>query len=526
LKFKTGELSLSASREEIEYTRENITLIAERFLKMEGEIVDTCVNSYEAIDKEFDKLLFYVSTLTESKDRVKDLYKNMEMAGYLKNNYPETNQFGLSYSSLFKNVKGVTLNYIKGNEDKLTPTKKNLITDDVIKEDVVRDSIFVIKSSFDRSNTRKNKTLRKMLKDSNKTGFVFVNVSYDIFKEGSACKMFEESKIKVVDYRIVELAPLEKRERGERTSSGGNGVKVDTSVGTVFARRTANIDDFFGDKIKYNKKDFTIVEFDNCRILEGEKIVFACLKGWKDLKDLDRTRKNVNDILDEEMNGLTIQISDDRSKIISKTALVYLLQKFKYKVFFIKKEDLDKLKGEKTAIVGLTKAYKDLLKNESFKDFVKKYNDENSISDLDLVARKDSSYEEFFKNPLGKAYISLSGIDFDKFKVYSEKTDDKGVVVRVSDEIKWGFRDDFKVIAKSLIKADKKFDGYLKEDDIKNAHEIIKKNYPLIHYMYGEIGDTTYNSYKYQPYNNGNTEGISILKQKLLQIINDALATK
>jgi hypothetical protein len=521
LSFKTGEISLSASREEIEYTKDNVNLISEKLFQMEEEIVQKCISSYETLNTDFERLLFYVSTVSSSSDKGElfSVYRDMDMASELKGNYPEIKNFGLLYSSLIK----TEFNYV-GKQGDFRLGKKTIITDNTIDGSEIRNSIFVLKSKMERSNARKNITLKKMLGKHNKSGFIFIAITKELFENTHAEKLLKEIDSVIVNYSEVELSPIPKRTY-ERDS---NAKKTDLNIGVIFARvpGISNYHEYAGEKIKFLKKEGVISNFETCSV-EDRKVVIVPLNNYYDLNDLNKKNKNIDVIFNNEENNFTLEINkviNEESTLdyhsINKTLMIKLLHDYKYRVFAVKSGDVEKIKNDKSIIVGLKDAFKCLLKNKDFIDSINAYNEENYVSDLNLIKKDSSAYQEVFKDRLGKKYFSLSGIDLDKLKIYDKEISSK--VTYFPNQLK----KDYILLANNLSKRNNKFDKYLNQSHVEMMEEKIKLKYPIIHYIYEKIGTQTYNSYDTKNYDVSGKEGLDLLKDDLLKLINETLNKK
>jgi hypothetical protein len=354
-----------------------------------------------------------------------------------------------------------------------------------------------------------------MLEENNKSGFIFVATSKEFFENSHANKLLKEIDSVIVNYSEVELSPMPKR-----TYEKGSGKKVDLNVGTIFARvpELNNFNYYTNEKIKFLKKEGVISDFDTCSVAD-RKAVIVPLADWFELNDLNKKNKNVNNALAVDINNFNLQV-EEKEHTLGKSLMVKLLQEYGYRIFVIKNSDIEKVKNDKSIIVGLKKAFNELLKNQDFIAEINKYNEENYISDLGLIKKGTGKYDEIFKNELGKKYFSLSGFEIDKLKIYEKDISTKNTY------IPHAIKDDYILIAKYLSKGNGKFDKYLNESHVEKMEEIIKTEYPIIHYMYDKFGAQTYNSYDTREYDTNGKEGLTLLKDDLLKLINEALNKK
>ena len=75
LVFNTGELTMSASREEIEYTQENIDAIFEKVLSAEACIEKMIIDSFESLNTKLEKIATYNNYANRSENNFKKVRK-------------------------------------------------------------------------------------------------------------------------------------------------------------------------------------------------------------------------------------------------------------------------------------------------------------------------------------------------------------------------------------------------------------------------------------------------------------------
>ncbi len=128
--------------------------------------------------------------------------------------------------------------------------------------------------------------------------------------------------------------------------------------------------------MEYNKKESVMTDWDMRESEEGETNILVPVNAWTELKDLDRTNVKVHDAIRDQANDINSVIIRKESENVAELRVSYdktcqLLSKYGYRIVFVKRNELLKVKNDKNSIVGLTKAFNKLLKNKTFiKDVV------------------------------------------------------------------------------------------------------------------------------------------------------------
>ena len=192
---------------------------------------------------------------------------------------------------------------------------------------------------------------------------------------------------------------------------------------------------------------------------------------------------------------------------------------------FVKSSDLDNIKNDKTVIVGLHKASKDLVKNKQFiKDLVNN-NKKETIVDVNEFAKDSYRYEKWVKDEMNKSYLLLGGLDVTKHKTPMQKI-----------ELVDGDRNDrifrgkaLSILAERLSKKVKgrDYSKYLTLDMVEAAQEKIAKTNPVLHYLFSETDTTSsYGFSSYDVYDKDGEEvkrGLDVMKGKVAEIIKSEL---
>ena len=131
--------------------------------------------------------------------------------------------------------------------------------------------------------------------------------------------------------------------------------------------------------MEYNKNEKVITDFD-FKNEEGKKNVIIPIGVYADLKDLDKVRLNVNTTIckneNNNINKFVVIPKAEGNEVVEEMTIEYqstclLLSAYGYNLIFVKGSDVDNVSNDKSVIVGLTKASKDLMKNKKFiKDLV------------------------------------------------------------------------------------------------------------------------------------------------------------
>lgn len=541
LVFETGELTMSASRENIEYTQDNIDKIISKFDIAENYVKDLLLSDFDSCGTTLKQVALYNSYRLSSKN---ERWFTMNETGKLRDYFKqfgakkvvEKNKEGVSNWGGLKKMQNKQADFYRIPKlERFSFTKKNIINSINPDTALIEDNLFVVRTIMDSNSYAKNLTLSTMLSEQGKSGIVFMTgfLNFDKRLEGVENKkdfvyLLEEAGIEVIHYKDVEKTKV------TRASGGGGGRKKPINLGAIFARNVyankyGRVFESQKLKMEYDKNDKVITDFDLRGVEEGSKNVIIPIGVYSDLKDLDRKRADVyGAIKKEDINKFTIKDTVNEEGELEEVGYEQtckLLLNYNYNLIFVKSSDLDNIKNDKTVIVGLHKASKDLVKNKQFiKDLVNN-NKKETIVDVNEFAKDSYRYEKWVKDEMNKSYLLLGGLDVTKHKTPMQKI-----------ELVDGDRNDrifrgkaLSILAERLSKKVKgrDYSKYLTLDMVEAAQEKIAKTNPVLHYLFSETDTSSgYGFSSYDVYDKDGEEvkrGLNVMKGKVAEIIKSEL---
>jgi len=542
LTFNTGELTLSASREEIEYTKSNIEKIYEKFESAEVCIEEMIMNDFSNIDSTLGKIgiyNFYRNHSENSNKRWFTLEEGQKMQDYFKKygankiiekTYPEYKDYGS-----IKEISNRQMDFFKiTNGERFSFSKKNKING--VRPDVslMNNYLFVLKTMGESSAYAKNITLQTKATQDGKLGIIFMNgLNYlDVGKEqkNDFLDLLKESNVEVLNYVDVERAKVQR-------SYNGSGVKKNVSLGSIYARRMLTGSGWNGAlyssklKMEYNKKEKFITDFD-FHTNEGKNVIIP-IGIYAELKDLDKVRVSINSTIckneAKNINKFTVTPKTESTETVEALEVGYehtckLLCSYGYNLIFVKRHDIDNVSNDKSIIVGLTKASKDLMKNKRFiKDLVNNSRI-SSIKEVSAFAKGSYSYDKYFKSEMNMKMLLIGGLDITKLKTPMKQ-------IEVGSESNRLFKGEALAELSTQLSNKVKgrdFSGYLTQEKIDNALESTTKTHPLLHFLHNELeGASTWrcNEYNVIDSNTGETikEGTDLMIEKFMNLVDKEL---
>ena len=535
--FETGELTMSASREEIEYTQENIDAIFKKVLSAEKCIEEMIVDSFESIDTKLGKIAIYnnysnrVQTnqtnwfMADDDKKLQNFFHNYGASKVIEAIYPDYH-----HTSNIRRMSENKIDFFRiANNNRFSFSKKNSINATRPGTYFVDENLFVLRLAGETSSYAKNLTLQTQLTEEGKSGIVFMNCGFGLNKKEALknpfVKLLKDSGISIVIYTDVEKTKVQR-------SYSSSGVKKDVSLGTIYGRKLnihTNYIDASKIKMEYNKKENVMTDWDMREAEEGEANVLVPINAWSDLRDLDKARIDFNAVLRNESdktNYVTIKPVEDKGENLSlsfeKTCISLL--RYGYRLVFVKKSELKKVVNDKSAIVGLNKAFTKLLKNKSFiKDVVNSAR-RSIIEEVKEYQKGSYSYDQLYKNPLKKKFLLLADFNVDNFKTPMADSLDKKTE---RDRL---FRGPAMLeLANKLSKKVKGRDytNYMTAGKLDVAMSKIAKTHPLLHYLF-EKCDTNRN-WEFSDYDvdseTGETkkDGLDIFREEFENMLNKEL---
>tara|TARA_R110000803_G_scaffold112660_2_gene181009 strand:- start:1173 stop:3629 length:2457 start_codon:yes stop_codon:yes gene_type:complete len=525
LEFKTGELTLSASREEVEETDENKSLILDRVLDMEKQIL-----------KEGEKLLKNKKTTL---DKISFLNEINIKGENLKTNYLKD----LKFSSNIESLSGLPKTYNKlfgvGSDninlieypcsEQVRCSKKNLLHSKehvLIKIEDLKNWNIIYKGAFERMNYRKSETLRQedkpILFITEPTSVLAQEERKKVLK--NCLKYLKESGLSVTQYSDV------KETKVDRKTSSNSGVKKDKNIRTLYVREFSSSNYWFKGSYKVNISTKEIENIENLNE-EGEekKVVIVPIKGFSDLRDLDKVNKKYKRIFTDNFN------EEKYSDLTISNSL--LLLKDNYKIIAIKNSDIKNLDNKK--YLNVSSAIDEILKDKELRTYLKAILKEKHFNETISITTDCSLYKKY-SSTLGREYLKLANFNLDDYKVIN-KSKVKSYNISDNDIIKnnkyylncknsYTTKSAFESLANNISSEFKmkKFDGFINEEILENQEALIKETNPAIHYVFQEVGGEYY-SWSFSEYDkegNSKQEGGKILKADLLKIIKLELKSK
>ena len=313
-------------------------------------------------------------------------------------------------------------------------------------------------------------------------------------------------------------------------SYSSSGVKKDASLGTIYARKLNTDAGLYASKLKmeYNKKESVMTDWDMSEAEEGENKVLVPINAWTELKDLDRTNIKLNDAIRGQANINSVIIRKE-SENVSELAMSHektceLLSRYNYRIIFVKRSELFKVKNDKNCIVGLTKAFNKLLKNKKFIQDVVNSARQSTMREVAEYKKNSYSYNRLYKNPLKKKFLLLADFDVDKFK--TPMTDSLGDVNTTNHLFKGAAMLELADRFSKKVKG-RDYSKYMTDEKLDEAMKKIAKSHPLMHYLF-EKCDTERNC-EFSDYDvdgkSGETEieGLTIIKEEFENMLNKEL---
>jgi hypothetical protein len=373
----------------------------------------------------------------------------------------------------------------------------------------------------------KNLTLQTQMSEESKSGIVFMNCGLGLDQKQALknpfVKLLKDSGVDIIIYKDVEKTKVQR-------SYSSSGVKKDASLGTIYARKLNTNSGLYASKLKmeYNKKESVMTDWDMRESEEGENNVLVPVNAWTELKDLDRTNIKVNDAIRCHANINSVIIRKESENVseleISHEHTCKLLGRYGYRIVFVKRSELLKVKNDKNCIVGLTKAFNKLLKNKEFiKDVVNSAR-QSTIEEVKAYKKGSYAHDRLYKNPLKKKFLLLADFDVDKFKTpMADSLNDKNRtdhIFKGAAMLELADRFSKKVKGRDYSK-------YMTEEKLDEAMEKIAKSHPLMHYLFDKC-DTERN-WEFSDYDvdgeSGETEiqGLTIIKEQFENMLNKEL---
>lgn len=515
ISFNTGDLSLSASREEIEYTEENLLKIQEEIQKVEADLIEKVKNIIEEKETLIEKTFFLNSFKnSESTDVLGKYLKKIELFDKIKGEYNisyTTNDIIRKHSTdpryAIKNK--LELYEFKKHSSAIRASKKTKREVSItLQREELEDSIILFKPLNHRMDSQINRTLINL----DKKIFIFVYDNFLLNFDKNAFKNELSKLLAPINVDVLEYSEIEKTKPPKRTYEYiGERAKQDKNIRTIYAREFG-----VGGILKKSEK-YNVSEKQLCEI--PEKLIIIPLLENGDLKDLDKRNVKIRHYIKEfDLEYLKDVYSDD---------VLSFVKYLGYKILIVKNyEEYCKIKN--TPHTTVEKVFKDLLKDPNVVDEFKKQIDEEYISGAGMVKVGSEEYSKL-TTKFSTMALGLVGFNINDYKIFKIK--EKPKKLKEEEETRevsiiknsYSFRSVKNAIREHIKKQsnDNKFVGFLSQEILKEFQEKLKKQYPIFHYALQEI-DSYYGcsiEYDFVDENGNVIKGKYLWKEQLLHML-------
>jgi hypothetical protein len=534
LKFETGELTLSASREDVEMTDENLKLIESRLAKMEKEILKKGEELLESKKTILSKTSFINNVVsTNSSDSKLKYLSGIKLFKYISasEGLPKTYK-DLFFAQAIYKIEDPSI-------DRVSLTKKNLLESVYITLEELKACQIIFKSDYTRMNYRQSETLKRLNKP-----LLFVNISDDklmrlkkaqeeatnvsksILNQKDCLEVLAEENIDILKYEEVEKAKI------VRQKSDGTAVKKNKDIKKLYARHYMASGGWNKEKLDFNKSTKEIEGEIDCSntILLNMSNTTIC-----DINILDRVHISYERVIEQFIKRENDDSMSNFMNNIPKGNLLKTLRALEFNVMVLKHSDYEEL--NKKPYLTLESAINKIAKDTKNRKFLKAILKESHFAGVTALHSNDSTYTEY-SGKLGRAYLSLVDFNLDDYKVVNPNKI-KSYSIKDNEALKdnklysfwdnYAYRDTLKVIAE-LVQDDfkmKMFEGYLSEAILETQEEKMKEKYPTIHYVFNEVkGYSSWSFSEYDTKNNDREIGQKILQKDLLKLIEQELKSK
>lgn len=490
IRFETGTLTLSASREEVEVTDENKKIIEERIKEFQQEVLSKGEKKFNKLKTSLSKVDF-LNRISQTSTSKEDAYfKSIKLSS----NVNSLKDLPRSYSKLFE-TKTDNLHLIQNPEwEAIRCVKKNVLDNTWINVSDLHKWNIVYKSEHERMNYKKSETLRLENKP-----ILFINVSSRILdhrgnesktwgslgtlKKGAKLLTYlKEEGIEIRNYRDIPETKV------KRNSTYVKKSKEERQIKNVYARVKSTNNSW------WNKETFKCNKVTGELLYEGEKekTIFIKGKSFGELKELDKVNIAYKWIIPSEF------VKEEYSDLLDTKELITLLSEIlEFNVVVLKSQDYEalNLKEYKTANEVIANS----LKEKELRSYLKAVIKDRHFDENTSLTEETDTYK-VYSSKAGRLYLKLANFDIDKYKVITKAKAKNNTLdnpnLQNNKFKKLGYKKT--KIVKSLadlIKDEfklKDYSGYLTEDLLEEKNEEIKKTHPAIHYMFENILNDPY----------------------------------
>ena len=545
LEFKTGELTLSASREQIELLDDNLDIIFERYmklvnlLKLEGEKmfneIPTTLGKAELFNRLSGNLSFKDSEeIVDKKDKMlnkylKDIkiYKQIDFGDtYLPltlQTITEKNKFDIfrinngeqirfTKKSLFGNNIYIDLEFFKKviivfkNESSNYQKNETIInaskyTETVIYKEFINET--VILENGEETVINKEVETEKVL-ELRKPIFFLTPYSYGFDKES-----FEKMKnlLEEIDAEFYDYAEVEKTKISNPNYQGEKTVK-DKDVEILNVRRF-NAGRFHKETFAISKSQKTILDFG------GEKTIVLSLKSDYKLSCLDKIRIDFNNIY---TTNTVLNLSTENE--------LRLLKEMGYEIYVIQSEKKSKITNCKFLTYNLDSIMNDILEDEEIIEDVKIIFKNSEIEASGFLTEDSYEYKRILEDETRKMFYELGGLKLEDYKVLpSMEKSERNFNFKKLNNLNYTIKEVLTLKLKDKFKTSK-FEGYLSSSMLEEAKDSVKEKFPLIHLLFNEHLGKSWGFSEYRVVNSEGSEaksGTQFINEQIGEMIKKEL---
>jgi hypothetical protein len=552
LEFKTGELTLSASREQIELLEENLDIIYSRYnelvsiLKSEGEKMFNDKKAllekshlFNIFSGHISSDLFNKVTEEEGELREKKLNKYLKDIKIHKHINLGVEFLPTKIERILGEHYKKEFNLFRINNGETIKFTKNSLLKNVFHIDLEACKKMILVYKDCNTNYQKNETLINQSKYYEKRQIKETKIEIVVGEDGiekeistevekeitvelrkpilflvpiyndySNKENFEELKnlFNEIDVEIFNYSEIEKAKVVRNTNA--TKVAKEKGIESLNVRRYQK-GVFLKETMEISKNDKTILN------IEGEKNIILTLLIGEKFNVLDRKNIDFSFIdLEERVLGL------------NKTHTLMLLEKMGYTVYVIQKEKAFKIKNSGLVISNVDSMMNDFLQDKEVIEDVKNLLKKSEMEASDVLHEDSREYISITTNETRRKFLELGGLKLEDYKILpsKEKTINKIELKKLNNlnaTIHYALSQKLKENFKTS-----KFEGYLEYPHIEKAKEEVKTKFPLIHLLYNDYFDRSWGLSEYNSYDEKGVlleEGNKFISKQISKMIDEEL---
>lgn len=518
LHIKTGEVSLSASREDIEYIKENLVLLIERYDKMKeelkGQAKELLKNAKTTLEKStiVNKIKGYGTSNNTELDKACETFKHV--LGQLVDSLltkEEEEKIPFRFSDIAKFHQFVEI-YIDNTKHQSLMTNQHIDIEDL------KDKPIYYRAQ--NSCSRRNKTISKddfandfkgakkvILVIPRKTGNIYLTSEQTLEQKSILKTLLEESNFELKEYSEVEKMALPKSERNSVDKEFENSILVPIKVKSAYG-------------CGWNSETV------ECGRGKGKKPTGKVLGEFTASKTIIFTVSSIVDL----KSGSGFDLFKDKYKIPSYFEGVYnsfgsvltMLMNNGYRIIAVS-ESKFKYFEKSNFKTDLVASFEAIIETKEFKAKIQDWLDYNASQEVDI----DDYLSEFYLKHT--SFLELGGISKEVLEVNRDRQKESQKYERSNSvyELERTFNSNtLESMAEKLGLKAKDFGITLTETDVDRAFKIIEKKYPLIHYLFKVLDDN--GAWEFSDYNNVKfgKSGEDLFLDEALKMVDIALKEK